>query len=336
MINGSAALVAPDGDWTNITHQLVEVEVNGRYEFMLTFQFSYYNLVLEGVYMVPRSVVLADLDEMATRDAVTSIILNIFFSGILMGGVIFVGYQTFKRLREIAQEQRRLLHVKVQDSLACASELQYPIVLVSAKDFLSLTDSEIRSCHEGVRLKGMLKFLDTEELLAKFKKSGGQIVFFSYEWQSWTKLGPNDVQLEWMRLSLSMYSQEHNVPLENLNVWLDILAIPQCHVGMKTLAVNSLYVYAASTSAFIIVAPECMHENTGNHSGIDSYKDRVWTRVEQVAMVSANGTKKMFLSKGKDGLAPVDMDFLSRSLEVFQANMSCCRRNHEHQDYCDK
>jgi len=336
MINGSATLVAPDGDWTNITHQLVEVEVNGRYEFMLTFQFSYYNLVLEGVYMVPRSVVLADLDEMATRDAVTSIILNIFFSGILMGGVIFVGYQTFKRLREIAQEQRRLLHVKVQDSLACASELQYPIVLVSAKDFLSLTDSEVRSCHEGVRLKGMLKFLDTEELLAKFKKSGGQIVFFSYEWQSWTKLGPNDVQLEWMRMSLSMYSQEHNVPLENLNVWLDILAIPQCHVGMKTLAVNSLYVYAASTSAFIIVAPECMHENTGNHSGIDSYKDRVWTRVEQVAMVSANGTKKMFVSKGKDGLAPVDMDFLSRSLEVFQANMSCCRRNHEHQDYCDK
>ncbi|CAE7940077.1 unnamed protein product, partial [Symbiodinium sp. KB8] len=147
-----------------------------------------------------------------------------------------------------------------------------------------------------------LKFLDTEELLAKFKKSGGQIVFFSYEWQSWTKLGPNDVQLEWMRLSLSMYSQEHNVPLENLNVWLDILAIPQCHAGMKTLAVNSLYVYAASTSAFIIVAPECMHENTGNHSGIDSYKDRVWTRVEQVAMVSANGTKKMFVSKGKDGL----------------------------------
>ena len=31
---------------------------------------------------------------------------------------------------------------------------------------------------------------------------------------------------------------------------------PRCHVGMKTLAVNSLYVYAASTSAFIIVAPD--------------------------------------------------------------------------------
>ena len=28
----------------------------------------------------------------------------------------------------------------------------------------------------------------------------------------------------------------------NLYVWLDILAIPQCHVGMKSLAVNTLYV----------------------------------------------------------------------------------------------
>eukprot|EP00439_Symbiodinium_sp_Y106_P018643 s4631_g2.t1 len=203
MINGSATLVAPDGDWTNITHQLVEVEVNGRYEFMLTFQFSYYNLVLEGVYMVPRSVVLADLDEslgggllcsplkeMATRDAVTSIILNIFFSGILMGGVIFVGYQTFKRLREIAQEIIRFNRSK--------------------GDFCT---SRCKTASRVPASSRMLKFLDTEGLLAKFKKSGGQIVFFSYEWQSWTKLGPNDVQLEWMRMSLSMYSQD----------WLQVL-----------------------------------------------------------------------------------------------------------------
>ena len=34
-----------------------------------------------GVYMVDRSVVLSDLDEMATQDALLSIVLNTFFSG---------------------------------------------------------------------------------------------------------------------------------------------------------------------------------------------------------------------------------------------------------------
>lgn len=59
----------------------------GRKEFMLTFLFSYYNLELQGVYMVPRSVVLSELDEMATRDAFTSIVLNTVFSGQIGTGV---------------------------------------------------------------------------------------------------------------------------------------------------------------------------------------------------------------------------------------------------------
>ncbi|CAK8994236.1 Uncharacterized protein SCF082_LOCUS3847 [Durusdinium trenchii] len=178
---------------------------------MLTFLFSYYNLELQGVYMVPRSVVLSELDEMATRDAFTSIVLNTVFSGILMTGVLVIGYQAFKRLAKIAQEQRRALHVKVQDGLACASEIAYPIVLVCARDFLTLSDSDVRSCHEGLRLKGLLKFLDTKELLSGFKRTGGQIVFFSYEWQSWTKLGPSDLQLRWMRNSLKLYAAEAGI-----------------------------------------------------------------------------------------------------------------------------
>lgn len=334
-ISGSAVVVAPTNEWSNITQELKQVEVNGRQEFMLTFLFSYYNLELQGVYMVPRSVVLSELDEMATRDAFTSIVLNTVFSGILMTGVLVIGYQAFKRLAKIAQEQRRALHVKVQDGLACASEIAYPIVLVCARDFLTLSDSDVRSCHEGLRLKGLLKFLDTKELLSGFKRTGGQIVFFSYEWQSWTKLGPSDLQLRWMRNSLKLYAAEAGIDVGNLYVWLDILAIPQCHVGMKSLAVNTLYVYASSTSAFIVIAPEGNHENTGVPSNLETYRSRVWTRVEQVAMFAANGLQKMYIAE-EGGLRKYDMDFIAPSLEVFQANMTCCRRKHEHQDYCDK
>ena len=335
MISGSAKVVAPNGDWSNIIHELKEVEVLGRRQFMLTFLFSYYNLELEGVYMVDRSIVLSDLDEMATQDALLSIVLNTFFSGVLVIAVILFGYQAFKRLSKIAQEQRRALHVKVQNGLACASEIAYPIVLVSAQDFLKLSDSEIRSCHEGLRLKGLLKFLDTKELLCGFKEGGGQIIFFSYEWQSWTKLGPSDGQMKLMRQSLRFYERDTGVAMKNLYVWLDILAIPQCHVGMKSLAVNSLYVYASSTSGFIVIAPEGHHENTGVVSNLDTYRNRVWTRVEQVAMFAANGLGKMYIAQD-DGLRKYDMEFLKPSLEIFGAHMTCCRRKHEHQDYCDK
>eukprot|EP00435_Cladocopium_sp_Y103_P064466 s13_g26.t1 len=353
MISGSALVLAPGNKWNNITQELKQVEVNGQREFMLTFLFSYYNLELQGVYMVHRSVVLSQLDEMATRDALMSIVLNTFFSGILMIGVIIIGYQAFKRLAQIAQddregndgidrdgnlEQRRALHVKVQDGLWCASELSYPIVLVSANDFMVQEDSEIRSCHEGLRRKGLLTFLDTKELVLNFKKGGGQIIFFSYEWQSWTKLGPSDLQLKWMRASLIHYAADTGVDIGHLYVWLDILAIPQCHVGMKSLAVNSLYAYASATCGFIVIAPEGFHENTGAPSNLETYRtdmSRVWTRVEQVAMFAANGLGKMYIAEG-DRLRKFDMDFIKPSLEIFQANMTCCRRKHEHQDYCDK
>lgn len=138
-----------------------------------------------------------------------------------------------------------------------------------------------------------------------------------------------------MRASLNHYAAEAGVDIGHLYVWLDILAIPQCHVGMKSLAVNSLYAYASSTSGFIVIAPEGFHENTGAPSNLESYRSRVWTRVEQVAMFAANGLGKMYIAEG-DGLRKFDMDFLKPSLEIFQANMTCCRRKHEHQDYCDK
>ena len=44
----------------------------------------------------------------------------------------------------------------------------------------------------------------------------------------------------------------------------------------------------------------------------------------------------MFIADGDNGLKNVDMDFMLKSLSVFQADMTCCRRNHEGQDYCDK
>ena len=79
------------------------------------------------------------------------------------------------------------------------------------------------------------------------------------------------------------------IPEGMICIWLDILSIPQTNRGVQQFAVDSLYVYASSVSAVIIIAPDSEHENTKENAGLDSYKSRVWTRVEQVSHCFAHG-----------------------------------------------
>ena len=58
-----------------------------------------------------------------------------------------------------------------------------------------------------------------------------------------------------------------------------------------------------------------------------------WRISRNVAIACPSSVQK---SQFRGGLRKYDMDFIAPSLEVFQANMTCCRRKHEHQDYCDK
>ena len=54
-----------------------------------------------------------------------------------------------------------------------------------------------------------------------------EIVFFSYQWLSWTHKGPNEVQREWMNSGVSHYQEYSANPVDQLYIWLDILSIPQ-------------------------------------------------------------------------------------------------------------
>lgn len=335
LISSSAAQLAPGNDWANIEHGMKKMDVAGKPQMLLTFKFEHYGLELQGVYMVSPEIVLQKLNDNATQDAAVSIVLNIVFSGILVAGVFFGGYLSYTRLSAKAREQERLLHVKVHNGLQAASVLAYPMIVVSAQNFLGLSEEVFRSYHEGLRMTGQLIFLDTAENVSAFKRDGNHILFFSYEWLSWTKLGPSDLQLQMMRASVNNHIARLQVPPEKVWIWLDVLSIPQCHKGMQELAINSLYVYAASTSALVVVAPDSQHEGTHAPANLESYRQRVWCRIEQVAMFAEIGIENMFIASDS-GLQQLDFNFLSESLAIFDAKMTCCRRKHEQQSYCDK
>ena len=103
----------------------------------------------------------------------------------------------------------------------------------------------------------------------------------------------------------------------------------------QTAQVDSLYVYASAVTALIIIAPDSVHEQTKEEAGLESYKSRVWTRVEQVSHCSAHGIDSMFV-EAPGGLQQVTRDWIGTVVCIFDAALTCCRLKHQNQDSCDR
>ena len=84
---------------------------------------------------------------------------------------------------------------------------------------------------------------------------------------------------------------------------------------------DSLYVYASAVTALIIIAPDSVHEQTKETAGLDSYKSRVWTRVEQVSHCSAHGIDSMFV-EAPGGLQQVTTDWIGTVICMFDAHLT--------------
>ena len=82
--------------------------------------------------------------------------------------------------------------------------------------------------------------MDVLEDIQTFASEGYGIVFYSYQWLSWTHKGPNGVQREWMNSAVRHYSARSGIPADKISVWLDILSIPQSNREVQKLAVDSL------------------------------------------------------------------------------------------------
>eukprot|EP00929_Paragymnodinium_shiwhaense_P019334 TRINITY_DN13229_c0_g1_i1.p1 TRINITY_DN13229_c0_g1~~TRINITY_DN13229_c0_g1_i1.p1 ORF type:complete len:684 (-),score=57.40 TRINITY_DN13229_c0_g1_i1:338-2116(-) len=214
--------------------------------------------------------------------------------------------------------------------------LHFPMCVVSSQWFCQLDEAGIAELHEGARKGGHILYLDSACEIHMFKEPGKKILFFSYHWLSWSQSGPNLLQLECMQAAAKETCRQNNLELSDLYIWLDVLSIPQRNDVCKKLAIDSLYSYASSADFLVAICPESQHEQTAEVAGVDSYKSRVWCRVEQMAHCCCNGFRKMAYSVEPGKLVPMDEEWLRSVMYIFEGQMTCCRLKHVGMQQCDQ
>eukprot|EP00927_Polykrikos_kofoidii_P016322 TRINITY_DN17358_c0_g1_i1.p1 TRINITY_DN17358_c0_g1~~TRINITY_DN17358_c0_g1_i1.p1 ORF type:complete len:1046 (+),score=97.50 TRINITY_DN17358_c0_g1_i1:54-3191(+) len=255
----------------------------------------------------------------------------------LIASALFLSYLVFRRrIRKLEAAREKEMHFKLEEGLKTLTEFGHPMVLIAASDFLLREVSLLRTCHEGLRDIGGLRFIDSFEEFGAFARAGNKVLFYSYQWLSWDVRGPDDVQFKAMRHVIPFLLSETRVKMEKLYVWLDILAIPQKHPSLKQLAVDSLYSYAGAAHFLVIIAPESAHANLGLKADASSYKSRVWTRVEQLSHAATKGFSSIWLYAGGENFTQVEETWVRDAVNVFDGEMTCCRLKHAGGIPCDR
>lgn len=280
----------------------------------------------------------------AGEDEVLLLALIITVS-VLVGAIVLFAALSFamyirrliKQRTEFQMMIERNLMEKLEMGIEAVAHCQYPIVVVSAKDFVAMDLSDVRDLrHEGNRDLGRMLFLDTIPRVEEFKQHGRRIIFMSYECLSFAQAGPDEVQFAAMKGAARELAEKSDEPdLSKWFIWLDVLSIPQEHPGLRALAINSLYTYASQSDSFVIIAPTSRHVDKKQAAGKDTYKKRVFCRAEQVAHYCHRGLEGMRMM-GDAGLETVSNGWIQDVLCVFDGEMTCCRLNHPQGCTCDR
>lgn len=224
-------------------------------------------------------------------------------------------------------------NAKLDTALQSLSTLPFPMVLLSLPGFRKLGKF---LPHEELLNRGALTWLHTYAAIEEFVGSGMFIIFMSHQWTSFTEPDHTGKQYEAMLLAIERVCQDFGRGDDDTYLWLDYASIPQQHRGLQTLAINSLTVYAANVSAFVIVAPSVDHANLkGELCDKETYSRRAWCRAEQLSHLLAKSDESMYLAEG-NSLHRLTPDWLEQSAHVFDGELTCCRRNHVGMELCDK
>jgi len=222
----------------------------------------------------------------------------------------------FERL--VREEKRQHQYGKVLEAEDSVRNLLAPMTVMSAPQFLQLTEM---ICSEVLRDQGLLKVLDSWDAINQFREKH-LILFFSHQWLGFRDPDNKDgIQLKCMQSAVkSMMKTE----AKELYVWLDYISVAQHHRGLQWLAVSSLPVYVSVIDKFIICAPDALHVDTGKPCGLDTYSRRGWCRTEILAKACASGFQHMFAMSGTgEDLKPLtEEDFHNLSMDVYKGEFT--------------
>jgi len=267
-------------------------------------------------------------------DHVIGIAAVVLFLGLALLVARWVRRQLAYR-KKMEQEKEQVAQEKLVAGLKYVTEVGHPMVLMSAHIFEKLPKEELYLLHEGNRDAGRLCVLDSVDAIESFKAAGNNIMLYSYQWLSWDRSGPDDIQREAMIEAIDKICAAKDILKDTLYIWLDIISIPQVHNGLKAMAVDSLYVYAGLADMVVIIAPPSVHANTGDEGDVESYKRRVWTRAEQIAHTSRVGFSTLYIYTRRD-FCKVPDGWINDAIRIFDGEMTCCRRQHPGNTRCDR
>ncbi|CAJ1441179.1 unnamed protein product [Effrenium voratum] len=235
----------------------------------------------------------------------------------------------------------------IDKALAATQELSFPMVLLPVaifrkhKRFVAFEDTLNESLWLHT-IQDIDNFLN-KELKGKPGKKN-KVIFMSHQWTAFAEPDHTGEQYKGMVEAVDTVIKNNGWDEEDTYVWLDYSSIPQRHRPSQTAAINSLTVYAAKVSTFVVVAPKVDHCNLeGVICDEESYKMRAWCRAEQLSHLLAQAGDNMFLAKKNETSGVPDIirlndnkEWLEQSIEVFKGQLTCCRRKHEGMDMCDR
>lgn len=253
------------------------------------------------------------------------VLVSLLVSGVSVGVISHIYHLSARR------RKRRETWTLVTECIKCITNLQYPLTLMTAKDFLAL--GELRR-FEYCLARGLLLFLHTLDSIKSFKKTK-YYIFFSHQWVGYWQPDPDQKQYACMVQALQSLLAEQDWDENDVYVWLDFFSIPQIIDSTKQSAIHSLPLYAAHASAFVIIAPAITHHDSGGICNADSYQRRLWCRAEQISHFAGSGTGNMYIHNG-DLFQQVSASWVRDSLFVFEGECTCCRLQHKGMQLCDK
>jgi len=235
---------------------------------------------------------------------------------LLVGLLVVIWHMYRRRKRQLDQIDR----TKVNQAINLSTTLRHTAALVPAVEFRKLG----RLCSfEELRDRQLLRYCDSLEAIVDLVSEGYAILFISHQWTSFTAPDPSNEQFRAMVKGLELVAQARGWVLERVYVWVDYSSVPQVNKAEQMEAINSIGAYASCAHAFLIVAPEVAHANTGALCDINTYRGRMWCRAEQLSFSLINGTSSMFLVTGEepDAFEPLGSRpsaWLEENLRVFE------------------
>jgi hypothetical protein len=235
-------------------------------------------------------------------------------------------YRIRKLALAAAARERREQRRRVCEAMRDATVLKFPLCVMPLSSFRR---SGSLVAYEQARDGGMLRCCDSWEEASRFA-SRCPLIFISHQWLSRASLDPHGVHYPRMVRAAEALCDEHGLDLERAHIRFDYHSIPQHNDATKALANGSIAFYAACTSYFMVCAPDSTHVDSGLRCDSETYLARNWCRLEQWAIMTANGVDSMYycgvqLVDGQPRLMPiVDVArWVERSIKVFSGDFTC-------------